>query len=155
MGRVHKHIKIFTTMKKSFLLGAALCAALSFTSCSSISHTASTKAVDTNLNDVTTADLVVSDKVVSYTFTPDGAHRRGGEKSMKAAAINKALEANGGGDVLVAPRFEIEKRRGLFSTKVKSVTVKGHPATYKNFHPTTKSEAEVIGTLQGNPVIVK
>lgn len=142
-------------MKKSILYGVVAAAALSFSSCSTISHTATTMAVDTSLTDVTTADLQVSDQVISYTFTPSAVYRRAGEKSVKAAAVAKALEANGGGDVLVAPQFEVKKYRGLFSTKITSVTVKGHPATYKNFHPTTKPEAETIGILSGAPVIVK
>lgn len=136
-------------MKKSILFGAAACAALALASCSTVSHTASTMGVDTQLNNVTTADLQVSDKVISYTFTPDGDHRRAGEKSVKAAAVSKALEANGGGDLLVAPQFEVKKTRGLFSSKIKYVTVKGHPATYKNFHPTTKAEAETEVILSG------
>lgn len=142
-------------MKKSILYGVVAAAALSFSSCSTISHTATTMAVDASLTDVTTADLQVSDQVISYTFTPSAVYRRAGEKSVKAAAVAKALEANGGGDVLVAPQFEVKKYRGLFSTKITSVTVKGHPATYKNFHPTTKTEAETIGILSGAPVIVK
>lgn len=129
--------------------------AMAFSSCSTISHTATTMAVDTSLTDVTTADLQVSDKVISYTFTPDATYRRAGEKSVKAAAVAKALQANGGGDVLVAPQFEVKKYHGLFSRKITSVTVTGHPATYVNFHPTTKAEAEAIGIMSGNPVIVK
>lgn len=142
-------------MKKSILFGAAACAVLSFASCSTVSHTASTMAVDTQLNNVTTADLSVSDKVISYTYTPDAEHRRAGEKSVKAAAVSKALEANGGGDIMVAPQFEVKKYRGLFSTKITYVTVKGHPAVYKNFHPTSKTEAETVGILSGAPIIVK
>lgn len=106
-------------------------------------------AVDTQLNNVTTANLQVSDRAISFTYTPDGAHRRAGEKSVKAAAVSQALEANGGGDVLVAPQFEVKKTRGLFSSKIKYVTVKGHPATYRDFHPTSKTEAETAAILSG------
>jgi len=136
-------------MKKNILLGAVACAALSLASCTSVKHTASTMAVDSQLNNVTTADLSVSDKVVSFTYNPDAAHRRAGEKSVKAATVSKALEANGGGDVLVAPQFEVTKKHGLFGSKITSVTVKGHPAVYKNFHPTTKTEAETVVILSG------
>lgn len=134
---------------KKMILAAAVIAAIGMSSCSSIHHTAAIENVDTELYNRSTADLNVSDKTISYTFVPTKAHQRAGMKSMKAAAITKALEANGGGDLIVAPQFEITQRRGLFGTKVKSVTVKGHPATYKNVHPTTKAEAEVIATLKG------
>ena len=136
-------------MKKSILFSAAVCAALSLASCSTVSNTASTMAVDTQLNNLTTADLDVSDNVISYTFKPDANYNRAGEKSVKAAAVSKALEANGGGDALVAPQFEVKKTRYFFYSKIKYVTVKGHPATYKNFHPTTKSEAETAVILSG------
>lgn len=134
-------------MKK--IVFAAALAVLGMTSCSSIHHTASTQSVDTEIYNRSTADLEVSNQIVSYTFTPSKAHQRAGMKSMKAAAISAALESNGNGDVMVAPQFVITKKRGLFSTKVKSIVVKGHPAKYKSVHPTTKAEAEVISTING------
>lgn len=134
---------------KKMIFAAAVVAVIGMSSCSSIHHTAATENVDTELYNRTTADLDVADKTISYTFEPTKAHQRAGMKSMKSAAITKALEANGGGDLIVAPQFEIKQRRGLFGTKVKSITVKGHPASYKKFHPTTKAEAEVISALKG------
>ncbi|MDE7387905.1 MAG: lipoprotein [Muribaculaceae bacterium] len=132
-------------MKKSLFLAAV--AALALSSCNTISHTASTETINTQMYNRSTADLKVSPEVIKYTFVADNTYRRAGEKSVKNAAIAKALEANGGGDLLVAPQFEIKKHRGLFRTKIVSVTVTGHPATYVNVHPTTKDEAEVINTL--------
>lgn len=133
---------------KKFIFVAALVAALSMSSCSTISHTASTEAVDTEILNRTTADLKVSDQRISYTFTPNATYRRAGLKSMKAAAVKKALELNGNADVLVAPEFEIKKTRGFWSTRVKYITVTGHPGNYQKFHPTTPAEAEVVGTLR-------
>lgn len=133
-------------MKKSFFIAAI--AALALSSCSTITHTASTEAVDTEVYNRSNADLKVSPKKITYTFTPNNTYRRAGEKAVLRAAVAKALETNGDADVLVAPQFEVKKTRGLFTTKVKYVTVKGYPATYTNVHPTTVSEAQVIGTLK-------
>lgn len=128
-------------MKKIALI--ATVAVLALSSCSTVSHTARTEDVNTAILNRTSADLKVSDQKITYTFTPNDSHQRAGMKSMKAAAIQKALEANGNADVLVAPQFEIKKTRSVFTTKVKYITVSGHPATYVKFHPTTKAEAEV------------
>lgn len=134
-------------MKKQVLFAAAA-AVLMLSSCSTISHTASTETVDTELYNRSNADLVVSSQKITYTYTPDADHRRAGKAAVKRAAVAKALEANGNADVLVAPEFEIKETRGLFSTKVKYVTVKGWPATYKNVHPTTTEEAQVLNILK-------
>lgn len=133
---------------KKYLLCIAV-AALALSSCSTISHTASTESVNTEIYNRSTADLSVSSKKITYTFNPTDAYRRAGEKSVKAAAVAKALEANGGGDVLVAPQYEIKKTRNFFGvTKIKYVTVTGYPATYNNVHATTTAEAEVVKTLK-------
>ncbi len=124
-------------------------ASMFLTSCSTISHTATTLNVDSKIVNRTTADLVVSDKVIKYTFNPTSAHQRAGLKSMKAAAVAKALEANGNGDVIVCPEFEIKKTRGVFKTNVKYITVTGHVGTYEKFHQTTQQEADIINTLNG------
>lgn len=134
-------------MKKTFVIAFAA-ASLMLGSCSTISNTAATQGVDTELHNRSTADVVVSPKRVSYTLTPNSEQHRAGLKSMKAAAIEGALEANGGGDFLVAPQYEIKKKRGFFKTTVKYIKVSGHVATYTNVHPTTKTEAEVIDILK-------
>ena len=133
---------------KKFILLAAVAATTSLCSCNTISHTAATQSVDTQITNRSTADLKVSPNVISYTFTPTNEYRRAGEKSVKNAAIAKALEANGGGDLIVGAQYEVKKHRGLFKTKIVSVTVTGHPATYVNIHPTTQAEAEVVATLK-------
>ncbi|MDE7111493.1 MAG: hypothetical protein K2O38_06290 [Muribaculaceae bacterium] len=133
-------------MKKSFFIAAV--AALALCSCNTISHTASTESVNTQITNRSTADLKVSPNVISYTFIPTNEYRRAGDKSVKNAAVAKALEANGGGDLLVGAQYEVKKHRGLFRTKIVSVTVTGHPATYVNVHPTTQAEAEVVSILK-------
>lgn len=133
---------------KKFILLAAVAATMSLCSCNTISHTASTETVDTQILNRSTADLKVSPNVVSYTFTPARKYRRAGERSVKNAAIAKALEANGGGDFLVAAQYEVRSKQFLFWKWIKEVTVTGHPATYVNVHPTTQAEADVVVTLK-------
>lgn len=140
-------------MKKQVLFAAAA-AVLMLSSCSTITHTASTEAVDTEVFNRSNADLNVSTQKISFTYNPDAAHRRAGKKAVLRAAVAKALEANGNADVLVAPQYEVKETRGLFTTKIKYVTVKGYPATYKNVHPTTSAEAQVVNILDGGQVII-
>lgn len=130
-------------MKKSVLFMAA--AAMFCCSCSSvITNTASTKNVESQLINRTTAELKISDKRVSYTLNPTKAQQKAGLSSVKAAAVAALLQANGNADVLIAPEFEIKK--GL--TSIKYVTVSGKPATYVNAHATTQAEANIVNTLK-------
>lgn len=140
-------------MKKQILFAAAA-AMVFFTSCSTITHTASSESVDTELYNRSNAALEVSTKKITYTYKPDGEHNRAGRKAVVQAAVAKALEANGDADVLVAPQYEVKVSRDLFSTKVKYVVVKGYPAKYKDVHATTLEEAEVVNVLDGGQVII-
>ncbi len=132
-------------MKKTVFV--AIVATLALTSCSSMHYTATTENVDTELYNRSSADLKVSDQRVTFTYTPTKADRRGGDKSVKAAAVAALLAAHGNADVLVAPEYVI--KRGS-QRKIKSVTVSGHPASYVNIHKTTKDEAETLNIL-ANP----
>ncbi len=140
-------------MKKQMLFAAAA-AVLTLSSCSTITHTATTEAVNTEVVNRSNANLEVASQKITYTFTPNDNYRRAGKKAVLRAAVAKALEANGDADVLVAPQFEVKETRGLFSTKIKYVTVKGYPAKYKDVHPTTLGEAQVVNILDGNQVII-
>lgn len=133
-------------MKKLLFLAAA--AALTLSSCSSISHTATTLDVANDLTSNSTAELNVAPTKITYTFNPGSEYKRAGDKAVIRAAVAKALEANGNADVLVAPQYEIKRGRSI-----KYVTVKGYPATYKNIHPTTAKEAEVTSLLNGGAVV--
>lgn len=119
-------------MKKYLLpLGVLL---LAMSSCTSVRKTSSSIDVATELTSTTTADLVVADKKIEFVYKPTGSVRRAGSRNITNAAVAEALKANGSADVLVAPQFEVTKRRNLFGlTKVKKVVVYGYPATYKNF----------------------
>lgn len=141
-------------MKKHFLIAMAAVAVLSLGSCSTVSHTASTEAVDTEIFNRSTADLDVAAQKITFTYTPDAAHRRAGKKAVIRAAVAKALEANGDADVLVAPEYEIKETSGLFTRKIKYVTVKGYPAKYRNVHTTSVEDAQVVNILDGGQVII-
>lgn len=118
-------------MKKILLSVATV--ALALTSCTTHEATSTTMKIPTSLSSSNVADLDVSDKVITYTYKPEYAVRRMGVGNAKRMAVSKALEEYGGADVLVSPEYEVVKRRGLISSKILSVKVKGHPATYKRF----------------------
>lgn len=124
-------------MKKVILAAAVVC--LSLTACTTITKTATSIEVPTAISSQSVADLNVSSSRVSYTYRPTSDERRGGTQNVINCAIQAALKANGGGDVLVAPEYSITKKSGLFGgKKVKEVVVSGYPATYKNFRSVTK-----------------
>lgn len=122
-------------MKKLIFI-AALAVALAFTSCSTVKHTATDIPVATEVVSNNTADLVVSPKKISYTFTPTKANRRAGKKAVIKTAVAQALKANGNADVLVGFQYEIKESRNFFGHKsIKYVIVEGYPATYTNVRP--------------------
>lgn len=136
-------------MKKIFsMAAAAVIAVLGMSSCTSISNSAYTQTVDSSITNRSYADLEVSPKVITYKFDCNWAYSRAGEKSCKQAAVMKALEANGGGDLIVNPQFEVKKTRKFLGKKIEYVIVTGHPATYKNVHPMTQQEVEIITSLK-------
>lgn len=66
-------------------------------------------------------------------------------EQQKKKAEAKLLEESKA-DVVVQPQYTIT-RRGIF--RGGSVTVTGYPATYKNFRPMTKDDAEKVAVLDG------
>ena len=131
------------------MVAVSVAAMLGMNSCTSISNSAYTKVVDSSISNRSYADLEVSNKVITYKYEVDWAHSRAGEKSCKAAAVSAALQANGGGDLIVNPQFEVKKHRKFFGKKIEYVIVTGHVATYKNVHPMTQPEADLIMSLKG------
>ena len=134
-------------MRKLFML-LALVAIVGLSSCTSISSTAYTTAVETGVYNRSAADLEVSSNVVSYTLQCNWAQSRSGVNSCKAAAVQACLQANGGGDVLVNPQYEVKATRHLFGKKVQYVKVTGRVGKYKNFHPITEKEAAIVNSLK-------
>lgn len=104
---------------------------------------------------MTFADLVVSPNKITYTYRPTDDVNRGGEANVINTAVRKALEANGGGDVLVEMQFTLKKSG---KKNVKEVTVSGYPATYKNFRNAdeeTLKAAAMMNSLQNDPEVRK
>ena len=108
-------------------------ACMAFSSCTSVMKTASSLNVATSIEAASTADLIVSDHKITFEYDVPKKVRRGGTTNIYNVAVREALRYNGGGDVLVAPQFDTRIRCGLFGKKIKTVTVSGYPATYKNF----------------------
>lgn len=137
-------------MKKIFGI-LAFCAVLLLSSCTTVKHTSTVVPVESKIVSFTVADLEVSPKKVSKTYSwnwkPFGSPSIDLVKSNTEAELLKEA----GADVLVEPEYIIEKRGCL---RGGSVTVIGFPATYKNFHKMTKEELEVVKNL-GPDVKVK
>lgn len=119
-------------MKKFFIgLSIVLLAA----SCTTVKKSSTTMDVATNLTSSPTADLEISENKATFVYKPTAKIRRGGAQNAKNVAVSELLKANGDADVLVHPQYEIELRRGFFSSKkIKKITVSGYPAKYKNFN---------------------
>lgn len=132
-------------MKKSqlllFTVGLSLC------SCSTINHTASTVPVNTEVYNLTVADLNVSEKKDTFTtewkWNPFSSVSLSAQKETAQHELLNRADA----DVIVDPQITVE-RRGFM--RGGSVTVSGYPAKYSNFRPMTREDAENIGIINGN-----
>ncbi len=113
-----------------FIIPALL---LLMSSCVTTTKTARTEDAPFTMYNATAADLKVAPQRIYYTLVPSDELLRGGEENCKRAAVNEALVANGNADLLIEPEFTVTKKRGLFKTKITSITVSGRPATYVNF----------------------
>ncbi len=134
-------------MKNLFII--LMASAFAMTSCSTVYKTATTRNVEPTIAAVTLSDLDVSNEKITYTLIPTKKVRRGGLKNCINTAISEALALNGG-DVLIETQQAIITRGGGVMRKIKSVTVTGYPAKYKNFRPAddkTLKEALVNGRV--------
>lgn len=103
---------------------------MAMTSCTTVRKTATIHNVKPTLASAVLTDLEVSNQKITYTYIPTGEVRRGGAANCVATAIHEALVINGG-DVLIETQTATVER--TLSRKIKSVTVTGYPAKYKNF----------------------
>lgn len=119
-------------MKKILLLASTV---LLIVSCTTLkTSTSTTLGVDTSLSSKSTADLVISDSKISYTYVPEKKERKAGMTTVLSNAVSEALKANGNADVLVHMQYNaVIKKKLWFSKKIRQVTITGYPATYKNF----------------------
>ncbi len=119
-------------MKKT--IGIIIVSAIMLTSCQTLMQTSRNVDTGSSITSVTLADLNVSDTRESYTMSdiPKSIYKLG-EENVKSIAEAKILDKSNA-DILVEPRYHIEKKRGLFGrTKVTSITVSGRPASFTNF----------------------
>lgn len=136
-------------MKKIIVASAIVAIALS--SCTSLRQTASTRDVTAPVAAAALADFEVSSEKITYTYVPTRKVRKSGLTNCINAAISEALKANGNADVLIETQQAIVQRTGIFAGKIKSVTVTGYPAKYKNFRSAdegTVKAALIEGTLK-------
>lgn len=104
-------------------------AGMALASCTTVTKTATTMDVNSALNSVSTADLDIAPSKISYTHKTTKKERKGGRNNVINSAVRAAIEANGGGDVLVAPQYTLVKK----GPKVSTVTVDGYIGKYRNF----------------------
>ncbi len=131
-------------MKIKFLFGLTLAVLIS--SCSTINHTSQTVGIDTDVYNLTVADMDVDKQkvttTVDWSWTPLSTVSIDVQKENAAAELLKQT----GADVVVEPQYTV-KRRGLF--RGGSVTVTGYPARYSNFRTMSQEDAEKIAILDG------
>lgn len=142
-------------MSKRIFFIFSIIAVLGLTSCTTTLNSSKTKDFGSSAITATFADLVVSPHKITYTYKPTDDVRRGGEVNVINTAIRKALEVNGGGDVLVELQTTVKKKG---RKDVSEVTVSGYPATYKNFRcadDETLKNALMMRSVQDEPVIRK
>lgn len=142
-------------MSKKIFFIISIIAVLGMTSCTTTLNSSKTKDFGSSAITATFADLVVSPHKITYTYKPSDDVRRGGEVNVINTAIRKALEVNGGGDVLVELQTTVKKQG---RKNVSEVTVSGYPATYKNFRcadDETLKNALKMRSVQDEPVIRK
>lgn len=121
-------------MKKVLLF---LGVVLMMTSCTTIVKTATTANAPASLLSATVADLEVApSRVTSKIDKVPAKIRRGGVSNVKQAVEAQALAEYGGNyDLLVEPEYVIEQTSYfIFGKKIKSISVSGRPAKFKNFH---------------------
>lgn len=129
-------------MKKSTL--ASCIAVLALCSCTTIQHTTTSEEVDTQVHNLTVADVNVSKERVSHTYNWNWDPLSTISLSDKKKSAAAELLNEQGGDVLVEPQYVV-KRRGVF--RGGEITVSGYPATYRNFRSMTQSDADIIATI--------
>ncbi|MBR4997399.1 MAG: hypothetical protein IKY84_06025 [Bacteroidaceae bacterium] len=119
-------------MKRIFILLMGITTLL--TSCNTVNRTARTAYTQDNLKSVTVVDIIpTTEHRITHTLHPNAKLLRGGEDNVKQAVEHEALIKYGNADILLEPQYIVEKKRGLFITKISSITVSGRPAYYANY----------------------
>lgn len=123
-------------MKKLLTVMVVAACAL-FSSCSTTIKTATTRQINAPIVAAAIADIDITGGKITYTYTPPKGVWIAGVNNCINAAVSEALQYAGqGADVLVEMQYTLVMKRGMIGNttgKVKSVTVTGYPARYKNF----------------------
>lgn len=119
-------------MKKTHIILASVI--VLFSSCNTLVKTARTADTPTNLRTATVVDIVPATETrITHTLNPDASLQRGGEQNIRQAVEHEALVKFGNADILLEPQYIVQKERGLFRSKITSITVSGRPAYYTNY----------------------
>ncbi|MBR3678025.1 MAG: hypothetical protein IKL60_03860 [Alistipes sp.] len=116
-------------MKKLFLL---VVVAISVASCGTLKNSATYRSfsVSTPYAVPVIADLDIASTRITYAYIPTKVVKNGGDGNVINTAIREALMTNGNADVLVGLETQIKYNS---RKKIKSITLTGYPAKYKNF----------------------
>ena len=128
-------------MNNSLITGVLAALTLSSCSVTQRTHTVSSVPVETQVYNVTVADLdVKEEKATSTTDWKWNLFSTFSLSKVKKDAEAQLLNATSA-DVIVEPQYIVE-RRGVL--RGGSVTVSGYPARYTNFHTITDTEATAL-----------
>ena len=85
-------------------------------------------------------DLKVSPKKINYFMLVSESVRLGGFDNVVATAVKEALEANGGGDVIVGLQTQTKYND---KGEIEYINISGFPASYVNFRSNESLPMEV------------
>ena len=126
-----KMTKYYQVMKKAIiLLSAVLCICSCSTGARLVNSASYSKNSAPSPVAAVFAEIDVSPVRITHFMLPSKTVLMGGYDNVVATAVREALDANGGGDVLVA--LETQVKYGS-KGQIESITVSGYPGKYKNF----------------------
>lgn len=140
-------------MKKFFVLFSAV---MVLASCSVNRAAVSTTSVQTPVVSTTIVSLEVAKKPITYTYHPNRQERRLSVSQLVNNATYEALQKQSNADELVKVSYYVNGKTGLLGiVKVRSVTITGYPATYKNFREPDANDRENIDAVYNAVTTVK
>ncbi len=140
-------------MKKFLVFFSAV---MVLASCSVNRAAVSTTSVQAPVVSTTIVSLEVAKKPITYTYHPNRQERRLSVSQLVSNATYEALQKQTNADELVKVSYYLNGKAGLFGfVKVKSVTITGYPATYKNFREPDANDRENIDAVYNAVTTVK
>lgn len=134
-------------MKKLIILALA---AAALSSCAINRANVKTTELATPVVSTTIATLDIAEKSITYTYKPTKQERNNLTISqLEQNAIYLALKECGA-DELVKVNYYIEGKTRFFAAlgpKIKTITVKGYPATFKNFREPDENDRQNIDVV--------